>query len=81
MYEYDSGRFYAAYELYLSAQQYNTAHTLALYELAPDAIIKKDLDLLRDLFSPFDSDGRRDRVEGWFVRGKAGLSLQYSTTA
>lgn len=70
LYEYDSGRFFSAYELYLSAQLYNTAHTLALLELAPDAIIRKDLELLRSLFSPFDSDGKRDKIDGWFVRGK-----------
>lgn len=70
MHEFDSGRFFSAYELFLSAQLYNTAHTLALFELAPDAIIRRDLELLRSLFNPFDNDGKRDKVEGWFVRGK-----------
>jgi len=62
MYELDSGNIYAAYELYLSAKSYNLAHNLALVELASDAIIRKDLDLLRNLFKPFDADGRRDKV-------------------
>jgi len=70
MYELDSGNIYAAYELYLSAKSYNQAHTLAQLELAPDAIIRKDLELLRNLFKPFDADGKRDKIEGWFVRGK-----------
>jgi hypothetical protein len=70
MYELDSGHVFAAYELYISAQLYNSAHNLALLELAPDAVIRKDLELLRSLFTPFDSDGRRDKIEGWFVRGK-----------
>lgn len=70
MYELDSGNIYAAYELYLSAKSYNLAHNLAQLELAPDAIIRKDLDLLRNLFKPFDADGKRDKVTGWFVRGK-----------
>lgn len=70
MYELDCGHVFAAYELYISAQLYNSAHNLALLELAPDAVIRKDLELLRSLFSPFDSDGRRDKIEGWFVRGK-----------
>jgi len=70
MYELDSGNIYAAYELYLSAKSYNLAHDLAQLELAPDAIIRKDLELLRDLFKPFDADGKRDKVAGWFVRGK-----------
>lgn len=70
MYELDQGHIYAAYELYITAQLYNAAHTLALLELAPDAIIRKDLDLLRTLFSPFDSVGRRDKVDNWFLKGK-----------
>jgi nuclear pore complex protein Nup98-Nup96 len=70
MYELDSGNIYAAYELYLSAKSYNLAHNLAQLELAPDAIIRKDLDLLRNLFKPFDADGKRDKITGWFVRGK-----------
>ena len=70
MYELDSGNVYAAYELYLSAKSYNQAHNLAQLELAPDAIIRKDLELLRNLFKPFDADGKRDKVEAWFVRGK-----------
>ncbi|KAF9567185.1 hypothetical protein CPC08DRAFT_627248 [Agrocybe pediades] len=70
MHEYDSGHFFSAYELYISAGLFNAAHTLALYELAPDAVIRKDLELLRNLFSRFDADGRRDKIDGWFVKGK-----------
>ncbi|KAF9051437.1 nuclear protein 96-domain-containing protein [Panaeolus papilionaceus] len=70
MYQLDCGNVYAAYELYLTAQLYNSAHNIALYDLAPDAIIRKDLELLRSLFAPFDLDGRRDKIESWFVRGK-----------
>ena len=54
---------------------YNTAHKLAVLELAPDAIIRKDLELLRSLFIRFDSDGKRDKIEHWFVRGKVRVSL------
>jgi hypothetical protein len=49
---------------------YNAAHNLAILELAPDAIIRQDLELLRSLFIRFDSDGKRDKIEHWFVRGK-----------
>ena len=49
---------------------YNSAHNLAILELAPDAIIRQDLELLRSLFIRFDSDGKRDKIEHWFVRGK-----------
>ena len=54
----------------MSAQMYNFAHNLAILELAPDAIIRKDLELLRSLFIRFDSEGKRDKIELWFVRGK-----------
>ncbi|KAF8962583.1 nuclear protein 96-domain-containing protein [Flammula alnicola] len=78
MYELNCGNIFTAYELYLAAHLYNSAHNLALLELAPDAIIRKDLELLRKLFSPFDSDGKRDKVEGWFVEGK--VLLDYVET-
>jgi nuclear pore complex protein Nup98-Nup96 len=62
---------------------YNAAHNLATLELAPDAIIRQDLELLRSLFIRFDGDGKRDKIEHWFVRGKVRFSptqvvLQYS---
>ncbi|KAF8893230.1 nuclear protein 96-domain-containing protein [Gymnopilus junonius] len=72
-YELDQGNIYTAYELYISAQLFNAAHNLALLDLAPDAVIRKDLGLLRNLFAPFDMVGRRDKVENWFVRGKVFL--------
>lgn len=70
MYALDQGDVFNAYELYLSAQLYNSAHDLAVLELAPDAVLRRDLELIQDLFEPFDLDGRRDKVDGWFVRGK-----------
>ncbi|KAF8155941.1 nuclear protein 96-domain-containing protein [Crassisporium funariophilum] len=73
MHALDKGDLFSAYELYLSAQVYQSAHNLALHELAPDAIIRKDLDLLRSLFIRFDGDGKRDKIENWFVRGKVFL--------
>lgn len=81
-YELDSGNIYAAYELYLSAHAYNTAHDIAVVELAPDAIIRKDLELLRRLFHVFDSDGKRDKITGWFVKGKVNkTSLSIASTS
>ncbi|TEB34188.1 hypothetical protein FA13DRAFT_1729669 [Coprinellus micaceus] len=70
MHALDQGDILGAYELYLSAQLWNAAHDLAVLELAPDAILRRDIELLRELFEPFDLDGRRDQVNGWFVRGK-----------
>jgi len=75
MHELDSGRYFSAYDLYISAGLYNAAHTLALYELAPDAIIRKDLELLRTLFSRFDTEGRREKIDGWFVKGKVRIFI------
>lgn len=54
---------------------YNAAHNLAILELAPDAIIRQDLELLRSLFIRFDSDGKRDKIEHWFVRGKVRFTV------
>ena len=45
---------------------YTTAHELAVYELAPDAIIRKDLELLDELFQRIAGHP----VDGWQDRGK-----------
>lgn len=62
----DRGEVYEAYECYLAAQLYNPAHDLAVLELAPDAIIRGDLDLLKELFERVHSR----KVENWTSRGK-----------
>jgi nuclear pore complex protein Nup98-Nup96 len=72
MYALNQGDVFRAYELYTSAGLYNLAHDLAILELAPDAVIRRDLDLLKTLFLPFDRDGRRDKIDNWLVRGKVG---------
>lgn len=66
MYALDCGDVYGAYELYLSASMYNAAHDLAVRELAPDAVIREDLELLKSLFEQF----RNHSVDDWHVRGK-----------
>jgi nuclear pore complex protein Nup98-Nup96 len=71
IYALDKGEVYQAYESYLTAQLYNPAHELAVLELAPDAIIRKDLDLLKDIFERFNSR----RVDNWNIRGKVWLAL------
>ena len=45
---------------------YSDAHDLAVLELAPDAVIRQDLSLLKDLFIRFEGHP----VEGWHVGGK-----------
>lgn len=49
---------------------YNDAHNIAVLELAPDAILARDLDLIKELFEVFDSETKHDKIEEWFVRGK-----------
>lgn len=67
---------YGAYEFYLQAKLYEQAHNLAVTELAPDAIIRSDLTLLRELFMVFVDK----QVQSWYDRGKVRfLFLSYST--
>lgn len=64
---------YTAYELFLAAGNLDRAHDIAVLSLAPDAVIRNDWALLKELFSPFvpfSGDNDRGRVEGWYVRGK-----------
>lgn len=57
---------YDAYELYIAAGLYNQAHDLAVVDLAPDAVVRHDLELLKNLFVKFVGKS----VDGWHVRGK-----------
>ena len=59
---------YDAYEFYLQAGLYDAAHDIAVLQLAPDAVVRQDLILLRELLEPFE--GRS--VSGWNERGKVG---------
>ncbi|KAG6888282.1 hypothetical protein C0995_009396 [Termitomyces sp. Mi166 len=65
-YALDNGDIFDAYELFLQAELYDTAHDLAVVELAPDAILRRDLELLQNLFTVFV----KHPVNGWHVRGK-----------
>jgi nuclear pore complex protein Nup98-Nup96 len=60
-----------AYELYIAAGLFNSAHELAVLELAPDAVIRRDFDLLKSLFAKIAGHP----VSGWHIRGKVFLSL------
>jgi nuclear pore complex protein Nup98-Nup96 len=64
------GDVYEAYELYLLAGMYTAAHELAVAELAPDAIIRKDLELLHELLDRI----RGHPVQAWHTRGKVRYS-------
>jgi nuclear pore complex protein Nup98-Nup96 len=66
IYAIDNGDVFGAYELYASAGLYSKAHELAVLELAPDAINRKDLELLKSLFDRFTGHP----VDGWHDHGK-----------
>ncbi|KAF7794784.1 hypothetical protein EIP86_005926 [Pleurotus ostreatoroseus] len=68
------GDLYDAYELYLSAGLYNSAHELAVLELAPDAVIRQDLELLKGLFDKIAGHP----VDNWQIRGKAFLDYAHA---
>ena len=70
----NDGEIFRAYELYLSAGLYNQAHQLAAHDLAPEAVIKGDLELLKELFRKF----KGHPVENWQIRGKVSLRARSS---
>ncbi len=67
----DNGDVFAAYELFLAAGLYSPAHEIAVFKLAPDAVIRQDLDLLRSLFTKISGHP----VDDWQDRGKVGFFL------
>ncbi|OCH85762.1 hypothetical protein OBBRIDRAFT_739307 [Obba rivulosa] len=71
-----SGDVFEAYELYLAAGLYVAAHDLAVQELAPDAVIRQDLTLLKELFSRFHSH----RVDTWDKGGEVFLDYVHAMT-
>ncbi|KAL0069564.1 hypothetical protein AAF712_003222 [Marasmius tenuissimus] len=70
--------FYDAFELYLQAGINNQAHDIAVLEIASDCVIRRDLDMLKDIFERFTGPGGEVKgVEAWSLRGK--LFLDYVT--
>ncbi|THH28963.1 hypothetical protein EUX98_g5225 [Antrodiella citrinella] len=65
---------YGAYEYYLQAGMYNAAHDIAVMQLAPDVVIRKDMALLQELFQRFSGQPVRD----WNVRGKVFLDYAHA---
>ena len=62
------GDVYLAYQLYASARAHRTAHELAINFLAPEAVLKDDLQTLSDLFSDLDASLIEDFAVGGQVR-------------
>lgn len=65
------GKVFEAYELYMAAGLYQSAHDLAVVELAPEAVIRQDFELLTSLFERMASQS----IDGWHLKGKARPSL------
>lgn len=55
----------------MAAGLHQSAHDLAVVELAPEAVIRQDLELLTSLFERMASYP----IDGWYLKGKARLSL------
>ena len=64
---FSQNRVYEAFDLYASAELWNSAHDLAVLELAPDAVVRQDHELLRTIFSRLSGHP----IDGWHLRGKA----------
>ena len=62
------GDVYLAYELFTRAKVHQRAHDLAISYLAPEAILRDDLDLLSNLFAPLDKSLITDFNVGGQVR-------------
>lgn len=63
---FSQNRVYDAFDLYVSAGLWNAAHDLAVLELAPDAVVREDHELLRTIFSRISGHS----IDGWHLRGK-----------
>lgn len=75
LYAISQGKIFEAYELYMAAGLYQSAHDLAVVELAPEAVIRQDFELLTTLFERMVSQS----IDGWHLKGKARLSLSSSS--
>lgn len=67
LYAISQGKVFEAYELYMAAGLYQSAHDLAVVELAPEAVIRQDLVFLTSLFERMTSYP----IDGWHLKGKA----------
>lgn len=50
----------------MAAEQFTLAHGIVVIELAPEAVLRNDMNLLRKLFEPF----RGQAVSGWEAGGE-----------
>ena len=66
IYAFSQNLVYEAFDLYVSAGLWGSAHDLAVLELAPDAVIRQDHELLRTFFNRLSGHP----IDGWHLRGK-----------
>ncbi|GAB00010.1 uncharacterized protein L969DRAFT_96624 [Mixia osmundae IAM 14324] len=59
-------RIWDAYQLYFDAGSFNDAHRLAVSDLAPEAIIRDDIELLVDMLTPM----RERSIADWSTGGQ-----------
>jgi len=75
MHAFSQNRVYEAFDLYVSAELWNAAHDLAVLELAPDAVVRQDHELLRTIFTRLSGHP----IDGWHLRGKTFLDYANAT--
>ena len=63
------GKVFDAYKSYIRAGKPQIAHDVALDELAPEAVLRDDYELLKSLFVTFDPNDIKD----WSFRGRVSL--------
>lgn len=66
IYAFSQNRVYEAFDLYTSAGLWGAAHDIAILDLAPDAVVRQDHELLRNIFTRFSGHP----TDGWHLRGK-----------
>lgn len=71
-----NGDVFLEYQLLLGAKQLDEAHGIVVLELAPEAILRNDLVMLRRLLEPFDPR----LVSDWNQGGKVRLPCQLERT-
>ncbi|KIJ61588.1 hypothetical protein HYDPIDRAFT_42554 [Hydnomerulius pinastri MD-312] len=76
LYAIHQGSVFDAYQLYKTAGLYQSAHDLAVVELAPEAVIQQDFELLASLFERMVNQP----IDGWHLKGKAYMDYAHAMT-
>ncbi|KAF9225855.1 hypothetical protein BS17DRAFT_777779 [Gyrodon lividus] len=76
IYAIQQGNVFDAYQLYMAAGLYQSAHDLAVVELAPEAVIRQDFELLASLLERMTGQS----IDGWHLKGKAYMDYAHAMT-